>query len=502
MARTGAVVCLLALLVCLLATFAQASSPPMGWSSWDGFNDTLTEQLLNSTVSTMINTQMLAAGFTYVVVDSDWFFDPVAQTYVLDGQSRVLPAAVNWPSASGLLGFAPLSGMLEQQGLKLGIRIVRGINIQAVTQNQPIAGTPYFAQDIAVASDACAWDPDWLGVNMSHPAGAAYYQSLVEQYTNWGIRYLMVDCVFGADEHILDLEAINASLTNLHNNAIFLTASPGTNVTKDQATTAVATMGHHSSYRISPSLWDCWNTTGESPHCASDIFPFMAEFASFATNDSCSIPDLGSLPIAPRNGVLSQLNQTQQQALIGAWAVFRSPIFVGGDITQPNALNFTMITNPKLWKVSQKGVNVTMVWFDSTNSTMVFHSQDADNYYFALTNFGSGQSATFSVDLKSAISLSMCRVTDVWSDESISPATNVLTLTIPPQSGMLVRVDQCLPEISEGEAIIIVATVLGVVVVVVLIIFVLSKSGRIYRWFRPARTSAASVDDASPLLRP
>jgi hypothetical protein len=47
-----------------------------------------------------------------------------------------------------------------------------------------------------------------------------------------------------------------------------------------------------------------------------------------------------------------------------------------------------------------------------------------DTYYFALTNFGSGQSATFSVDLKSAISLSMCRVTDVWSDESISPATS------------------------------------------------------------------------------
>jgi hypothetical protein len=75
----------------------------MGWSSWDGFNDTLTEQLLNSTVTTMINTQMLAAGFTYVVVDSgmlvvkiapshlllDWFYDPVAQTYVLDGQCKL-----------------------------------------------------------------------------------------------------------------------------------------------------------------------------------------------------------------------------------------------------------------------------------------------------------------------------------------------------------------------------------------------------------------------------
>jgi hypothetical protein len=40
--------------------------------------------------------------------------------------ARVLPAAVNWPSASGLVGFAPLSAMLEQQGFKLGIRIVRG----------------------------------------------------------------------------------------------------------------------------------------------------------------------------------------------------------------------------------------------------------------------------------------------------------------------------------------------------------------------------------------
>jgi hypothetical protein len=95
-------------------------------------------------------------------------------------------------------------------------------------------------------------------------------------------------------------------------------------------------MGHHSSYRISPSLWDCWNTATESPHCvcplidsfldvlgllvvqASDIFPFMAQFASFATNDSLSIPDLGSLPIGPRNGVMSQLNQVE---LLGATTV-------------------------------------------------------------------------------------------------------------------------------------------------------------------------------------
>lgn len=93
-----------------------------------------------------------------------------------------------------------------------------------VDANEPIAGTSYTAKDIAVPGDKCVWWNDFYGINMTHPGGQAYYNSLIELYGGeWGIDFVKVDCIFGGrDGHTMDIIAISNSIHALKEKELWL----------------------------------------------------------------------------------------------------------------------------------------------------------------------------------------------------------------------------------------------------------------------------------------
>jgi len=40
-----------------------------------------------------------------------------------------------------------------------------------------------------------------MAVNLSHPAGQLYYDSIHQQYADWGVDFLKNDCIFG--QHLM-----------------------------------------------------------------------------------------------------------------------------------------------------------------------------------------------------------------------------------------------------------------------------------------------------------
>ena len=105
----------------------------------------------------------------------------------------MLPELRRFPSATGNHGFRHLSDAVHRLGLYFGIHIMRGIPRLAVERNCPIAGTPYHAADIADTVNICPWYDGMYGVNMAHPGGQAYYDSLLALYAEWGVDYLKAD---------------------------------------------------------------------------------------------------------------------------------------------------------------------------------------------------------------------------------------------------------------------------------------------------------------------
>ena len=74
--RTRILIAMLGLLVAPGLLGAQekplASTPPMGWNSWNKFGCNVSEDLIRQMADAMVKSGMKDAGYQYVVIDDCW----------------------------------------------------------------------------------------------------------------------------------------------------------------------------------------------------------------------------------------------------------------------------------------------------------------------------------------------------------------------------------------------------------------------------------------------
>src|SRR3974377_1872072 len=130
-----------------------ASTPPLGWNSWDGYGTTVNEKQVELNAK-WISQNLKQFGWEYCVVHMEWFVtNPIPEgnsksfEYAIDAYGRYIPAPNRFPSSTGGNGFKPLGDYIHSLGLRFGIHILRGIPRQAAERNLPIAGTKYRASE-------------------------------------------------------------------------------------------------------------------------------------------------------------------------------------------------------------------------------------------------------------------------------------------------------------------------------------------------------------------
>src|SRR5262245_47743129 len=87
-----------------------ASTPPMGWNSWNTFGCAINEQVIRETADALVTSGMAAAGYVYVNIDDCWM------DYGRDPEGNLRPDPLSFPN-----GIAALADYVHARGLKLGI---------------------------------------------------------------------------------------------------------------------------------------------------------------------------------------------------------------------------------------------------------------------------------------------------------------------------------------------------------------------------------------------
>src|SRR6185295_5500560 len=237
----------------------------MGWNSWDSYGRTLNEESIKSNAQ-WIAKNLKQYGWQYVVVDEGWYLanlkanDDSQVRFEMDEYGCYVPVLARFPSAGPKLTFRPLADYLHSLGLKFGLHIIRGIPREAVTRNLPIAGSKYTAKDAAEISDVCPWNAYNYGLNPSQPAAQAYYDSLAQQYADWNVDFIKIDCIadhpYKGDEIRMFSEAIRKS-----GRQMVLSLSPGpTDFSKRAEVDKYSQM-----WRISDDVWDVWYSDKNFP---------------------------------------------------------------------------------------------------------------------------------------------------------------------------------------------------------------------------------------------
>eukprot|EP01047_Picozoa_sp_COSAG01_P038565 COSAG01_NODE_3135_length_6528_cov_7.013841_6_plen_256_part_00 len=171
-----------------------AEYPPRGWNSYDSYTWKVSEKQFLANCAAVAK-DLKPFGYEYCVVDYLWFQDldgtgklkdPITKLHV-DANGRLQPALDRWPSTKDGVGFKPIADKVHALGMKFGIHVMRGISTAAVAAKLPILGTNATAADIGLEDQLCPWWKGVMAVDLTHPAGQSYYDSIYEQYADWGV---------------------------------------------------------------------------------------------------------------------------------------------------------------------------------------------------------------------------------------------------------------------------------------------------------------------------
>jgi hypothetical protein len=369
-----------------------AGSPPMGWNSWDGYGTTINEEQLKANADWFAK-NLKSYGWQYVIVDMEWFVrNPTAEgnskdsIYSMDANGRHIPAENRFPSAAGGAGFKPVADYIHSLGLKFGIHILRGIPKKAVEKNLPIAGSSFRAEAAAEREDTCPWNPGNFGTNAANPASQAYYDSLALLYASWGVDLIKVDCISSNPYKPEDIRMISGALAKT-GRPIVLSLSPGPSPFEKSAE-----MGKYAQmWRISNDIWDLWHSKDPYPQGLGDQFENVLKWTGIGQAghwpDADMLP-LGYLGPAPGWGQPRQcrLTHDEQRTLVSLWAIFPSPLMIGGDVTKVDPWTVSLLTNPEVLAVDQHSKRNRAVIGREDVAVFVAEPEKEDGYYLAIFN--------------------------------------------------------------------------------------------------------------------
>lgn len=424
-----------------------AQTPPMGWNSWDAYGLTITEEQFRSNVD-VLDKSLKASGWNYAVIDEGWFLKnpqdrstPEKLVYVIDANGRYIPDPARFASAlqdGENTGFAALGASLHARGLKFGIHIVRGIPRESVTKNLPVAGSRFHAQDVANQSDACPWDPTTWGVKDT-PAGQAWYDSLVAQYAAWGVDYLKVDCISDHPFKLAEIRMIHRAIAKSHR-PIVLSLSPGPTSpgVYDQI------KQYAQLWRISDDVWDYWKNDQAWPRSLKDHFDLVSGWAPLAKPGAW--PDADMLPIGylgPTPGFgdarQTRLSETETQTMITLWAMMRSPLILGANLTRLDGPTLALLTNPEVIDVDQHGQNAHQE--SREGFTCVWRSEGRNGTsYLALFNMDDRPASVSHGLTFYNLPANSYKVRDVWKRSGLGEM-NALNVTVPPHGSVLLALE-------------------------------------------------------------
>src|SRR5579884_3404094 len=430
-----------------------ASSPPMGWNSWDSYGLTIDEEQFKANAKVLASLKQY--GWRYAVIDAGWYMGkPDGATveqkqYLWNENGLLIPVAARFPSAANGAGFKPLADWVHALGLKFGIHIMRGIPRQVVAANLPIAGTTFNAADAADTASPCPWDEGNWGIK-DNAAGQAYYDSMLKLYASWSIDFLKVDCISDRPYRPTEIRQIAEAISKT-GRTIVLSLSPGPTALDHASELAK----YAQMWRITDDHWDAWKFPQQTP----EGFPFgvrgefdvLAKWYPYAGPGHWPDPDMlpeGWLGPDPGFGPprQSRLTPDEQRTEFTLWCVTRSPLIFGGNLTRLDALSRSLLTNQTLLNIDQNAsysrpVDIAKLGPGFGNACVwraAITDPGARDYaeYVAFFNLADRPATLHATWKQLGLRGTKHSARNVW-DDSITTESKEISVTLPPRGGAL-----------------------------------------------------------------
>ncbi len=418
----------------------QPVTPPMGWNSYDGYGDSVTEEEMRANAKAIAK-ELKDHGWQYVVVDYCWY-DPKAYNnnpnehagakLPMDAFGRLLPAINRFTSADNGKGFKPLADEIHALGLKFGIHIMRGIPRGAVVANTPIEGSPFHAADAANTKDTCSWCPFMYGVRGNTAAGQAWYDSIFKQYAGWGLDFVKVDDLtqpYHADE----VQAIHKAIVKCGRPIVFSTSPGETPIGQADHVVANANM-----WRATGDYWDNWK---QLDHAFGIADKWTGHGGPEHWPDLDMLP-LGHLSVKNRSvGADRRTNFTkaEQVTMLTLWCIAPSPLMLGGNFTDTDPWESALLTNDEVLAINQDSSCKQGKRISSKEGLEVWSRELADGSRAVALFNRSGDDETVRAEWSELGLSGRYKVRDLWQRKDMPIAVDHVELSVSAHGAAFLR---------------------------------------------------------------
>ncbi len=391
--------------------------PPMGWSSWNSFSNTVDSQIVMAQARAMISSGMHKAGYQYVNIDEGWWLG------TRDSEGNIVVDPNAWPALAPSERAGDMSNIvrfIHSLGLKAGIYTDAG-------------------------RDGCSMFPD-LGPKYLHTGSEDHYQQDFLQFAKWGFDYVKVDWCGGYKEN-LDPAVQYAEIARA--------IARAETITGHRLYFSLCEWGKNSPWTWAPDVGgspaDIWRTSGDivAPIVAGhEHADRKASFAKMLSNF-----DQGIHPEAEHTGYYNDpdmmvlgmpgLTDEQNRLHMALWAISGAPLIVGADLTKLSPTVLADLTNPNVLAIDQDPAGLQAVKVSEPEPGLQVWSkalaEPGKRAVLLLNRTASEQS----IEVKWAdlgLTGTAPHLTDAWTGKELHAAAGSYSTMVPAGDGMLLLV--------------------------------------------------------------
>jgi hypothetical protein len=454
------------------ATAAQAEAggvdrtPAMGWSSWSFLRMGIDTTEIEGEAEALVTSGLAAAGYRYVNIDDNWYECPGSQGPDVDQYGRWVINSSEFPSVGNANGMQVVSAYVHSLGLRFGVYETPGISDQAVSENTPILGTSYTADQIATTTAQNNYNCSGMtGINYKAPGAQAYVDSVVDELASWGVDYIKLDGI--TNKNVADIEAWSAAVKQSGRPMVL-------NITQGSYTIKIAPdlQQYANQWEFAPDIEINGPDEGSADACNAppftgclSVFP-LTSFAHWSDrfNDVAKwqpyggpggFNDYDSIEVG--NGTAnSGMSLAAEQSQLSLWALGSAPLILGGDLTSAvtnaygtssglDPTDFRMLTNGNMLEIDQDSIDASRI-YDASSEQIFAKVERSGNGIVGLFDTSTNLSAandTISTT-PGAIGVASARgylVQNVWTGQvsAIGP-TGSITASVPSEGVAFYRV--------------------------------------------------------------
>lgn len=397
-----------------------ALTPPMGWNSWNGWGDFVTDENVRATADAIVKAGLINHGWTNVNIDIGW-------EGKRGGKLNAIQPNERFPDMKGLCDY------IHSLGLKVGIYSTPWTRTYFGYTGGSSDSKDGFLEKIEISKES----------NVGHYVGKFKFdKNDVKQWEAWGMDYLKYDWGEPSEkpDSIDHIKFMADALKSCNRDIIFSLCHV------HSIDLAPLKLPYVQLWRTGTDIRDVWdNSMLEKDKWAlglTDIWDMHREWREYTKPGNWADPDMlvvGWVGFGDTNLHKTRLTPDEQYTHISLWCLWSAPLFIGSPVEKLDKFTLSLLTNDEVLEINQDplGRQAYLAKKSGEGETWMKSMEDGSKAVGLFNR--SSEEITVSASWLSLGIYGKQRVRDVWRQKDLGIFEKDFSVKVPSHGVVLVR---------------------------------------------------------------